>query len=112
MAKSILTPEGDLVNYDNLIAVSVEVRPVGVDEEHSEDEYCIVGTDVTNKENLLYHSPDYDKVMSVQRDITRWSRPLLEPHRARAFRYSSPKKERVKQSSRSTNSRVYRWGRM
>lgn len=42
MAKSILTPEGDLVNYDNLIAVSVEVRPVGVDEEHSEDEYCIV----------------------------------------------------------------------
>ena len=34
MAKSILTPEGDLVNYDNLIAVSVEVRPVGVDEEH------------------------------------------------------------------------------
>lgn len=36
MAKSILTPEGDLVNYDNLIAVSVEVRPVGVDEEHSE----------------------------------------------------------------------------
>ncbi|MFR5052284.1 MAG: hypothetical protein ACLTCP_13825 [Ruminococcus bicirculans (ex Wegman et al. 2014)] len=44
MAKSILTPEGDLVNYDNLIAVSVEVRPVGVDEEHSEDEYCIVGT--------------------------------------------------------------------
>ena len=79
MAKSILTPEGDLVNYDNLIAVSVEVRPVsvevrpvGVDEEHSEDECCIVGTDVTNKENLLYHSPDYDKVMSVQRDITRW----------------------------------------
>ena len=72
MAKSILTPEGDLVNYDNLIAVSVEVRPVGVDEEHSEDEYCIVRTDVTNKENLLYHSPDYDKVMSVQRDITRW----------------------------------------
>ena len=35
MAKSILTPEGDLVNYDNLIAVSVEVRPVGVDEENS-----------------------------------------------------------------------------
>ena len=53
MAKSILTPEGDLVNYDNLIAVSVEVRPVGVDEENSEDEYCIIGTDVTNKENLL-----------------------------------------------------------
>ena len=65
MAKSILTPEGDLVNYDNLIAVSV-------DEENSEDEYCIIGTDVTNRENLLYHSSDYDKVMSVQRDITRW----------------------------------------
>ena len=72
MAKSILTPEGDLVNYDNLIAVSVEVRSVGVDEEHSEDEYCIIGTDVTNKENLLYHSTDHDKVMNVQRDITRW----------------------------------------
>ena len=72
MAKSILTPEDDLVNYDNLIAVSVEVRSVGVDEENSEDEYCIIGTDVTNKENLLYHSSDYDKVMSVKRDITRW----------------------------------------
>ena len=56
MAKSILTPEGDLINYDNLIAVSVEVRSVGVDDEHTEDAYCIVGTDVTNRENLLYHS--------------------------------------------------------
>ena len=65
MAKSILTPEGDLINYDNLIAV-------GVDDEHTEDAYCIVGTDVTNRENLLYHSSDYDKVMSVQGDITRW----------------------------------------
>ncbi|MDD6279724.1 MAG: hypothetical protein PUA81_08085 [Oscillospiraceae bacterium] len=64
MAKSILTPEGDLVNYNNLIAVSVEVRSVGVDEEHSEDEYCIIGTDVTNKENLLYHSADHDTYTS------------------------------------------------
>ena len=72
MAKSILTPEGDLINYDNLIAVSVEVRSGGVDDEHTEDAYCIVGTDVTNRENLLYHSSDYDKVMSVQGDITRW----------------------------------------
>lgn len=72
MAKSILTPEGDLVNYDNLIAVSVEVRAVGFDDEHSEDEYCIIGTDVTNNENLLYHSPDHEEVMKVQRDITRW----------------------------------------
>ncbi|WP_302350727.1 hypothetical protein [uncultured Ruminococcus sp.] len=72
MAKSILTPEGDLVNYDNLIAVSVEVRAVGFDDEHSEDEYCIIGTDVTNKENLLYHSLDHEEVMKVQRDITRW----------------------------------------
>lgn len=70
MAKSILTPEGDLVNYDNLIAVSVEVRPVGVDEEHSEDEYCIVGTDVTNKENLLYHSPDYENGAKKTIDIS------------------------------------------
>ena len=27
---------------------------------------------MTNRENLLYHSSDYDKVMSVQGDITRW----------------------------------------
>lgn len=72
MAKSILTPEGDLVNYDNLIAVSVEVRAVGFDDEHSEDEYCIIGTDVKKAEILLYHSPDYEEVMKVQRDITRW----------------------------------------
>ena len=36
MAKSILTPEGDLINYDNLIAVSVEVRSVGVDDRSEE----------------------------------------------------------------------------
>ena len=40
------------------------------------------------------------------------SRPLLLPHRDRALRYSSPKKARVKYSSRSTNSLVYRWGRI
>lgn len=81
MAKSILTPEGDLINYDNLIAVSVEVRSVGVDDEHTEDAYCIVGTDVTNRENLLYHSSDYDKVMSVRAILPVGSRvkhfPLL-----------------------------------
>ena len=72
MAKSIITQEGDLVNYDNLISVSVEIRSVGVDDEHSEDEYCIIGTDVMNVENLLYHSPDYDEVIKVQHDITHW----------------------------------------
>ena len=60
MAKSILTPEGDPINYDNLIAVSVEVRSVGVDDEHTEDAYCIVGTDVTNRGDF-YFSPAYEK---------------------------------------------------
>ncbi len=32
MAKSMLTPEGDRINYDNLIAVSGEVRSVGVND--------------------------------------------------------------------------------
>lgn len=54
MAKSIITQDGDLVNYDNLVAISVEERAVGFDEEHSEDEYCIIGTDVKNGEILLY----------------------------------------------------------
>ena len=72
MAKSIITQDGDLVNYDNLVAISVEERAVGFDEEHSEDEYCIIGTDVKNGEILLYHSSDYEEVMKVQRDITRW----------------------------------------
>ena len=57
MAKSILTPEGDLINYDNLIAVSVEVRSVGVDDEHTEDAYCIVGTDVTTGRICLITRP-------------------------------------------------------
>ena len=34
--------------------------------------YCIIGTDVKNGEILLYHSSDYEEVMKVQRDITRW----------------------------------------
>lgn len=54
MAKSIITQDGDLVNYNNLVAISVEERAVGFDEEHSEDEYCIIGTDVKNGEILLY----------------------------------------------------------
>ena len=53
MAKSIITQDGDLVNYNNLVAISVEERAVGFDEEHSEDEYCIIGTDVKNGEILL-----------------------------------------------------------
>ena len=72
MAKSIITQDGDLVNYNNLVAISVEERAVGFDEEHSEDEYCIIGTDVKNGEILLYHSSDYEEVMKVQREITRW----------------------------------------
>ena len=72
MAKSIITQDGDLVNYNNLVAISVEERAVGFDEEHSEDEYCIIGTDVKNGEILLYHNSDYEEVMKVQRDITRW----------------------------------------
>ena len=42
MAKTILTQNNDVVNYDNLIAVSVEVCPIEYAEDHVVDEPCIV----------------------------------------------------------------------
>ena len=81
MAKSIITQDGDLVNYNNLVAISVEERAVGFDEEHSEDEYCIIGTDVKNGEILLYHSSDYAQTKAVMRNAVRLRKRCKENHR-------------------------------
>lgn len=72
MAKSIITQDGDLINYDNLIAVSVELHPVKYDDNKEVDELCIIGTDITNEEILLYHSHDPDEVQQVQSNLIRW----------------------------------------
>lgn len=72
MAKSIITQDGDLVNYDNLVSVSVETRSIVYDEDKENIELCIVGVDTSNVEILIFHSPNDDEVMAVQRDIVRW----------------------------------------
>ena len=54
------------------VPIPKDLNDIKEKEEHSEDEYCIIGTDVKNGEILLYHSSDYEEVMKVQRDITRW----------------------------------------
>ena len=75
MAKTITTQYGEFLNYDNLVRIGVVTN--WEDAEPDENgivtpDYEMVGTDVKNGEILLYHSSDYEEVMKVQRDITRW----------------------------------------
>ena len=72
IAKAILTQSNDVVNYDNLIAVSVEVCPIEYAEDHVVDEPCIVATDVNGGHTMLFHSPKEDEVYSAMSDFVRW----------------------------------------
>ena len=58
MAKNILTQSNDIINYDNLIAVSVEICPIDYAEDRVVDEPCIVAMD--------------DEVCAAMSDFIRW----------------------------------------
>ena len=72
MAKTILTQTNDVVNYENCIAVCVEVCPIEYAEDHVVDEPCIVATDVNGGHTMLFHSPNEDEVYSAMSDFVRW----------------------------------------
>ncbi len=69
MAKSIITQDGDLVNYNNLITIIVDKRPLP---NETVDTFCLIGVDTTNEPILLYHSDNLDDVERVKRDLYRW----------------------------------------
>ena len=56
MAKNILTQSNDIINYDNLIAVSVEICPIDYAEDRVVDEPCIVAMDV-NADKQFFSIP-------------------------------------------------------
>ena len=72
MAKSIITQDGDLVNYNNLVAISVEERAVGFDEEHSEDEYCIIGTDTSGNQIPMGNYKTPEAAEAALKDLYEW----------------------------------------
>lgn len=69
MAKSIIIQDGDLVNYNNLITIIVDKRPLP---NETVDTFCLIGVDTTNEPILLYHSDNLDDVERVKRDLYRW----------------------------------------
>lgn len=72
MAKNILTQSNDIINYDNLIAVSVEICPIDYAEDRVVDESCIVAMDVNGGQTILFHSPNEDEVCAAMSDFIRW----------------------------------------
>ena len=63
MAKSIITQDGNLVNYNNLITIIVDKRPLP---NETVDTFCLIGVDTTNETILLYHSDNLDDVERVK----------------------------------------------
>ncbi len=78
MAKSIITQDGDVINYDNLVTVSTETCLIsyenddGEENEVENEELGIVAIDTTGAKTLIYHSPNDEDVLAVQRKLVRW----------------------------------------
>ena len=72
MAKTIITQDGDLVNYANIIAVSVEMMSVE-DEEYTPDEsYVLVAYDVTKEKIPLGFYSDYESACNAKKSLINW----------------------------------------
>lgn len=74
MAKSIITQDNDVVNYNNLIAVSVEPCSIEYAEDKFVEESGIIATDVKGGEILLFHSPNDDDVSAAMGSFIQWLR--------------------------------------
>lgn len=72
MAKTIITQEGHLVNYANVVAVSVDVMSKD-DEEYSEDEaYVLVAHDTTNSVIALGYYPTEEQACEAEKKLADW----------------------------------------
>ena len=74
MAKSrnIITQDNDVVVFNNLIAVSVEVCPIEYSEDKVVDERAIIATDVCGGKTMLFHSPNDEKVYEAMSNFIHW----------------------------------------
>ena len=68
MAKTIITQDGDLVNYANIIAVTV-----GDATRHlSNEKYVLVAYDTMNEELPLGFYPTYEKAREAEKNLAEW----------------------------------------
>jgi len=72
MAKSIITQDNDVVNYNNLIAVSVEPCSIEYAEDKFVEESGIIASDVKGGEILLFHSQNDDDVSATMGSFIQW----------------------------------------
>ena len=72
MAKTIITQDGDLVNYANVVAIAV--NPMSEkDEEYSPDEaYALVAHDTTNSVIALGYYPTHEKACEAEKSLVNW----------------------------------------
>ena len=72
MAKTIVTQDGDLVNYANVVAVAVNDMSEE-DAEYSPDEaYALVAHDTTNSVIALGYYPTYEKACEAEKSLVNW----------------------------------------
>ena len=72
MAKTIITQDGDLVNYANVVAIAV--NPMSEeDEEYSPDEaYVLLAHDTTNSVIALGYYPTQEKACEAEKSLVNW----------------------------------------
>lgn len=72
MAKTIITQDKNLVNYANVVAVTVE--PVSRDnEDYSPDEaYAVVAYDITNETIPLGYYATYEQACDAEMSLVNW----------------------------------------
>lgn len=65
MAKSIITQEGNLVNYANIVTVTVEISDDG-------EVYGLIATDTGNSIHILGTYPSENMAVSAKNRLTEW----------------------------------------
>ncbi|MDE7363721.1 MAG: hypothetical protein K2N27_02360 [Ruminococcus sp.] len=65
MAKSIITQEGNLVNYANIVTVTVEISDDG-------EVYGLIATDTGNSIHILGTYPSENMAVKAEKRLTDW----------------------------------------
>ncbi len=65
MAKTIVVQDGNLVNYANIIAITVEISDDG-------DVYGLIATDISNSIYVLGTYPSENMTVSAKNRLTDW----------------------------------------
>lgn len=65
MAKSIITQEGNVVNYANIVTITVEISDDG-------DVYGLIATDTGSSIHILGTYPSENMAVSAKKRLTDW----------------------------------------